>query len=96
MGVFCPLYFLAVAIAKGSVTAIAFYQLVLFIIYLVELVIAKILLPMIHIYMILRLLNYLSKEDYLSKFACFLDAPDNVGCCSRMESGAGTDRSVRR
>ena len=41
MGVFCPLYFLAVAIAKGSVTAIAFYQLVLFIIYLVELVIAR-------------------------------------------------------
>lgn len=73
MGVFCPLYFLAVAIAKGSVTAIAFYQLVLFIIYLVELLIAKILLPMIHIYMILRLLNYLSKEDYLSKFAGFLE-----------------------
>ena len=28
---------------------------------------------MIHIYMILRLLNYLSKEDYLSKFAGFLE-----------------------
>ena len=37
MGVFCPLYFAAVAVAKGSVTAVAFYQLVLFLIYLVEL-----------------------------------------------------------
>ncbi len=34
-GVFCPLYFLAVTIAKGSVTSAAFYQIVLFLIFLV-------------------------------------------------------------
>ena len=69
MGVFCPLYFLAVAIAKGSVTSIAFYNLVLFLIFIVELLITSFLLPVIHIYMMVRVLNYLSSEDYLSKFA---------------------------
>lgn len=69
MGVFCPLYFLAVSIAKGSVTAVAFYQLVLFLIYLVEILISKILLPIIHVYMMVRVLNFLSAEEYLSKCA---------------------------
>lgn len=69
MGVFCPLYFAAVAVAKGSVTAVAFYNLVLFLIYLVELLITSILLPAIHIYMMVRVLNGLSGEAYLTKFA---------------------------
>ena len=69
MGVFCPLYFLTVSIAKGSMTAVAFYQLVLFLIYLVEILISKILLPIIHVYMMVRVLNFLSAEEYLSKCA---------------------------
>lgn len=69
MGVFCPLYFLAVAIAKGSITSVAFYNIVLFLIFLVELLILNFLLPLIHIYMMVKVLNYLSAEDYLSKFA---------------------------
>ncbi len=69
MGVFCPLYFLAVSIARGSVTSVAFYHLVLFLIFLTEALILNFLLPMLHIYMMVRVLNYLSDEDYLSKFA---------------------------
>lgn len=69
MSVFCPLYFLAAAVAKGSVTAVAFYNLVLFLIYLVELLILSFLLPVIHIYIMVKVLNFLSAEDYLSKFA---------------------------
>ncbi len=69
MGVFCPLYFLSVAVAKGSVTAVAFYNLVLLLIYLVEVLIVNILLPAIHIYIMVKVLNFLSEEDYLSKFA---------------------------
>lgn len=69
MGVFCPVYFLAVAAAKGSVTAAAFYHLVLFLIFLVELLTVKILLPLVHIFMMVKILNFLSEEDYLSKFA---------------------------
>ncbi len=69
MSVFCPLYFLAVSIAKGSVTSVAFYNLVLFLIFLTEFLILNFLLPLIHVYMMVRALNYLSEEDYLSKFA---------------------------
>ena len=69
MGVFSPVYFAAVSVAKGSVTAAAFYHLVLFLIYLSEWIIVKIILPMIHIYMMIRILDALSEETYLSKFA---------------------------
>lgn len=69
MTVFCPVYFLAVSIAKGSVTAVAFYNLVLFFIYVVELVIVYFLLPVIHIYIMVKVLDLLSSQEYLSKFA---------------------------
>lgn len=73
MSVFCPVYFVAVSVAKGSVTAVAFYHLVLFLIYLVELIISKFLIPVIHVYIMIRVLNHLSEEDYLSKFAELLE-----------------------
>ncbi len=72
MGVFCPLYFVAVSVAKGSITAAAFYNLVLLLIFLVELLIVKFLLPLIHIYMMVKVLNFLSPEEYLSRFADLL------------------------
>lgn len=69
MRVLGPLYFLAVAISTGSGTAIIFYNLLLFLIYIVELLILNFLLPLLHIYMVIRVLNNLSAEEYLSKFA---------------------------
>lgn len=69
MTVFCPIYFLAVSLAKGSVTAVAFYNLVLFFIYIIEVVIVYFLLPVIHIYIMVKILDFLSSQEYLSKFA---------------------------
>lgn len=69
MKVFCPIYFLAVTIAKGSVTAAAFYNLALFLILVVELLIVRLLLPLVHVYMMVKILDFLSPEEYLSKFA---------------------------
>lgn len=69
MTVFCPVYFLAVSVAKGSVTAVAFYNLVLFFIYVIEIVIVYVLLPVIHIYIMVKVLDFLSSQEYLSKFA---------------------------
>lgn len=69
MTVFCPVYFFAVSIAKGSVTAVSFYNLVLFFIYVIELVIVYFLLPVIHIYIMVKVLDFLSSQEYLSKFA---------------------------
>jgi len=63
-----PIYFLAVAIATGSATSIAFYQMILILISIVELVIQGLLIPLVQVYMIVRILNELSPEAYLSKF----------------------------
>ena len=69
MKVLGPVYFLAVAVANGGVTSAAFYNLVLFLIFLVELLILNVLLPFVQVYTILELLNHLSSEEYLSKMA---------------------------
>lgn len=69
MTVFCPVYFLAVSIAKGSMTAVGFYNLVLFFIYLIEIMIVCFLLPVIHVYIMVKILDFLSSQEYLSKFA---------------------------
>ena len=69
MRVLCPSYFLAVAFASGSVTSMFFYNVILFLIYVVELVIVQFLLPVIHIYIMVRVLGNLTGEDFLSEFA---------------------------
>lgn len=63
-----PIYFLAVAIATGSATSVAFYNMILILVCVVELVIQNFLIPLVQVYMIVRVLNELSKEEYLSKF----------------------------
>lgn len=69
MKVLGPVYFLAVAFAAGSSTSILFYNLVLLLIYLVELVILNFLIPFVQVYIVIKVMNNLSEEDYLSKFA---------------------------
>lgn len=69
MQVLCPSYFLAVALASGSVTSLFFYNVILFLIYAVELVIVRLLLPVINIYIMIRVLGNLTGEDFLSEFA---------------------------
>ena len=69
MRVLCPSYFLAVAFASGSVTSLFFYNVILFLIYVVELVIVRFLLPVVNIYKMVRVLGNLTGEDFLSEFA---------------------------
>ena len=73
MKVLCPLYFLATAFSTGSTTSVLFYNLMLILIYLVETVILHIILPMIHVYMMIRILDHLSPEPYLTRFGELLD-----------------------
>lgn len=73
MQVLSPVYFLATALATGSVTSIAFYNLILVIILLVEMVILNILVPLVEIYLVVRMMNDLATEDYLSKFADLME-----------------------
>lgn len=72
-----PVYFAAVAVAKGSISAAAFYNLILFLILLVEMLMLNFLLPLIHIYMMLKVLNFLSQEEYLSRFTELIETVVN-------------------
>lgn len=64
-----PSYFLAVTAATGSASAMVFYEMVLGVIYLIQVVLFKAVLPGIHVYVLLQMVNYLHKEDFLSKMA---------------------------
>lgn len=64
-----PIFFAAVTVAKGSVSSGAFYHLAVVLIVLVEEVLLHLMIPMIHMYVMIRILNSLQKEDYLSRFA---------------------------
>jgi len=68
-----PVYLLATTFATGSVTSVGFYSILIFIILLVQMLIIGILIPMVQILVVLRVLNHLSAEDYLSKFAELLE-----------------------
>ena len=64
-----PAYSLAVAFCTGSATSLMFYQGILLIISLVELVVLNILLPLVNVYLILMLVNRFSKEESLKQMA---------------------------
>ena len=64
-----PVYFFAVALASGSSTSVTFYQLVLLLIFFVEILILNFLIPLTQIYLVIRILSELSPEIHLTKFA---------------------------
>lgn len=68
-----PIYFVAVTAAKGSLTSGAFYHLALLLILVVDGVVMHVMIPMIHIYVLVRVLNSLQPEDYLSKLSELLE-----------------------
>lgn len=67
-----PTFFLAVSYAGGGAASLSFYQFTLFAISGVEWIFLRIVLPLIEVYVILMLVNHISKEDYLSKLAGLL------------------------
>ncbi len=64
-----PSYFLAVTASTGSATAMIFYEAVLFLIYVIQVVFLKAVIPAIYIWALVALVNYLHSEDFLSKMA---------------------------
>ena len=64
-----PVYFFAVAFASGSSTSVTFYQLVLLLIFFVEILILNFLIPLTQIYLVIRILSEFSPEIHLTKFA---------------------------
>lgn len=67
MRILLPSYYLAVTVSTGSATATIFYQMIMGVILIAEQIILKILLPGIRFYFLIDLINYLTKEELLSK-----------------------------
>lgn len=69
MQALCPVYLMAAAVVTGSGSSLVFYNLMLFLIYLVQSVVCSFVLPLIHVYLMIRLMDELSPEPYLGRFA---------------------------
>lgn len=68
-----PVYFLAVAFSTGASTSMVFYNLILVLIYVIELLVLKFLIPLVHVYIMMKVLDNLSPEAYLTRFSELLE-----------------------
>ncbi len=62
-----PSFCLTMVFSTGSATAMGFYQLTLLMIFVVESVLTYLVVPAVHIYILLELLNHLTREEMISK-----------------------------
>lgn len=74
MKVLLPSYLATVVLCAGSVSAIGFYEITVLGMNLMQTVLMKLVLPAIHFYMILLLLDKLGKEDYFSQLASLTES----------------------
>lgn len=84
-----PAFFTAVTMASGAGTSFLFYQVALAVIWLVEIVLLKLILPLIHIYFVLHLLNHMMEKDVLSKTTQLLEEGIGWGLKAMMGFIAG-------
>ena len=89
MKVLYPVYFAAVTVAKGSLSSLAFYHLAIILIVVIEELLLRLIVPGIHMYVIIRVMNSLQSEDYLSKFAELLETAIGWGLKTLMGSMIG-------
>lgn len=64
-----PAYMMMIAAAGAGTTAVLFYEFFLFLVFVVQWLFGRLVLPLIHMYVILGVVNHLTKEDYFSKTA---------------------------
>lgn len=64
-----PSYFITVAFSSGAATSLAYYQATLFLISFVDVLLIRLVIPMINIFLIVSMANNLSKDDLLSKLS---------------------------
>lgn len=69
MEVLIPTYALVITAGSGSAGALAFYELAMFIIMLVDKVILSVIIPGATVYMIINMMNYLSKDNMFGRLA---------------------------
>ena len=74
-----PAYFLTISLSSGSATASVFYEGILILTWLIQTVIVNILLPGVGMYVLIALLNNLSREEMLGRMAELLDTAVSWG-----------------
>lgn len=67
MKVLLPTYMLSIAVSAGAKTSLIYYETTLGIFTVIDLLLLRIVLPLINVYFVLTLANCMSKEDKLSK-----------------------------
>lgn len=87
-----PVYLLAVGVATGSVTAAAYYQLLLILIYIVEHILLGVVIPLVYSYCLLSLINGIWIEEKLALFVEFLEKA--IGWILKAALGVVTGVSV--
>ncbi|MCC8067625.1 MAG: stage III sporulation protein AE [Clostridiales bacterium] len=73
MKILMPSYVITVVLSAGTVTALGFYEVTVLAISLLQTVILKIVVPAIHFYMLVLLLNQLSAQDWLARTAQLME-----------------------
>ena len=74
-----PAYFMTISLSSGSATAAVFYEGILILTWLIQTVIVNILLPGVGMYVLIALLNNLSREEMLGRLAELLDTAVSWG-----------------
>ncbi|NLK75836.1 MAG: stage III sporulation protein AF [Clostridiales bacterium] len=69
MKVLVPAYFISVGFCSGSTTSLVYYEASLFLITAADYILIKVIIPLINFYLVIALINNISKEDMLSKLA---------------------------
>lgn len=72
MKLLLPVYLLAASLASRQMTAVGFYEITLFLITVVQSLIQYIIMPGIYGYLLIAMLNNVTREAYLSRMMSFL------------------------
>lgn len=73
MKALAPAYFMTVAASSGAVSAAVFYEGVLLLAWVIQWILLSLLLPGVQLYVLIRLVNHLSREEMLGKLAELLN-----------------------
>ena len=73
MKILMPSYFMAVAFVGGSMTAAAFYQLVMMAVTVIQWAELNVLIPMVKIYLLFVLAGHIAKEEMLSRLTGLIE-----------------------
>ncbi len=62
-----PAFCMTMVFSTGTASAMGFYEMTLLLVYVIEAILVYVAVPAVHVYLILELLNHLTKEEMISK-----------------------------